>query len=327
MFVLAACGNSASNNTNTAEGNTAEQTTAAGNAGTTEEAAEPAEEAPTEVTIKHQLGEATVKVNPSKVVVFDNGVLDTLDKLGIPVTAVPKDSLPSYLEAKYNVDTVENAGTLFEPDFEKLAALQPEVIFISGRASEAYEELNKIAPTIYLGVDTARYLESFTENMNVIGQVFGKEAEMATELAAINDKIKSVNEAAAASGKKGLIVLTTGGKLSAYGKGSRFGIIHDVLGVAPADDKIESSTHGQSVTSEYIAQTNPDYLFVIDRDAVVESEGGSKGQEVIENDLVKNTNAYKNGAIKYLDPNYWYLSGGGLQSVMQMVTDVEAGVK
>ncbi|TYP70804.1 siderophore ABC transporter substrate-binding protein [Paenibacillus methanolicus] len=336
MFVLAACGSTSNSNNNVNSGASTESAAPAegsanaaaeteGNASTAAGTTEAT--APAEVTIKHQLGEATLKTNPEKVVVFDFGTLDTLNKLGVNVTALPKDSLPSYLKETYTTDAYENAGTLFEPDFEKLASLKPDVIFISGRASEAYEELSKIAPTIYTGVDTAKYMESFKQNLSVIGQIFNKTAEVEAELAALEASIQSVNAAATASGKKGLIVLTTGGKMSAFGKGSRFGFIHDVLGVPASDESIEVGTHGMSVTSEFIAEKNPDYLFVVDRDAVVEKEGAKAGKDVIENALVKNTNAFKNGKIAYLDPNYWYLSGGGLESTAQMIQAVEAVVK
>ncbi|UVI29553.1 siderophore ABC transporter substrate-binding protein [Paenibacillus spongiae] len=322
--VLSACGatdknsnaDQAANNTpsNTAEGN---GSTGAG----TPETAEPAE-----LTIKHQLGEAKLKQNPEKVVVFDNGVLDTLDKLGVPVTAVPKDGLPAYLE-KYKADSYENAGGLKEPDFEKVNALKPDVIFISGRTSEAYEELNEIAPTIFMGVDNANYKASYTENAKILGQIFGKEAEVEAELAKLDESIAALSSKAsaeAASGKKGLIVLTNAGKLSVYGKASRFGLIHDVFGVAPVDENIKASTHGDSVTSEYIAEKNPDYLFVVDRDAAVEAEGGETANKTLENDLIKKTNAYKNGKIIYLNADYWYLSGGGLASMAEMIKEVDA---
>jgi iron complex transport system substrate-binding protein len=125
---------------------------------------------------------------------------------------------------------------------------------------------------------------------------------------------------------KGLITLVTGGKVSAYGAGSRFGLIHDVLGVPESDGNLEASTHGQSISFEYIAEKNPAYLFVVDRDAVVDG-GETSAKEVIENELVKNTDAYKNDNIVYLDPNYWYLSGGGLQSVTEMISEIKKGIK
>ncbi|WP_452436651.1 siderophore ABC transporter substrate-binding protein [Peribacillus butanolivorans] len=275
-----------------------------------------------EITVKHQLGETKVKTNPEKVVVFDMGTLDTLDKLGVEVAAVPHDGLPKYL-SKYE-GTTENAGGLKEPDFEKINEIAPDLILISGRQSDAYEELSKIAPTVYVGVDTTKYMESFEENVTLLGKIFGKEKEAAKAFASVEENITALKEKAPTD-KKGLIILASGGKVSAYGPDSRFGIIHDVFGVPAVDDKLEVSTHGQSISFEYIAEKDPDYLFVVDRDAV--AGDGAAAKETVENDIVKNTKAYKEGNIIYLDPNYWYLSGGGLESVDSMVKEVSEGIK
>lgn len=277
-----------------------------------------------EITIKHQLGETPVKVNPEKVVVFDFGSLDTIDKLGIEVAGLPQNNVPSYLE-KYEDEKYANVGSLKEPDFEKIHALQPDLIIISGRQSELYKEFTEIAPTIFLGVDTARYMESFEENVKTIGKIFNKETEAEEQLAQIKKDIDALHAEASELDEKALIVLANEGKVSAYGPNSRFGIIHDVFGFAPADEGIEVSTHGQSVTFEYILEKDPDILFVIDRNAAVGGESGAK--EVIENDIVKRTKAFKNGKIIYLDPDFWYLSGGGLESVEQMVKEVEGSLK
>ncbi|MDM5361140.1 siderophore ABC transporter substrate-binding protein [Peribacillus sp. ACCC06369] len=275
-----------------------------------------------EFTVKHQLGETKVKTNPEKVVVFDMGALDTLDKLGVEVAAVPHDGLPKYL-SKYE-GTTENAGGLKEPDFEKINEMAPDLILISGRQSEAYKELSKIAPTVFVGVDTAKYMESFKENVTLLGKIFDKKDKAAKELASVEENINALKEKAPTD-KTGLIVLASGGKVSAYGPDSRFGIIHDVFGVPAVDDKLEVSTHGQSISFEYIAEKNPDYLFVVDRDAV--AGDGARAKETVENDIVKNTKAFKEGNIIYLDPNYWYLSGGGLESVDAMVKEVSKGLK
>ncbi|MFD0588773.1 siderophore ABC transporter substrate-binding protein [Paenibacillus sp. GCM10027627] len=314
-MVLAACGGSGGNNK--------------GNGGSSPspsaEASPPASGAPSEIVVKHELGETTVKVNPGKVVVFDYGTLDTLDKLGVEVASVPQTNIPAYLD-KYKDAKYANAGGLKEPDFETIDGLSPDLIIISGRQADHYEELNKIAPTIYMGVDAANYMESFKTNVNTLADIFGKQAEAKAALEEIEASIKAVHEKATAGGKKGLIILTNEGKISSFGPGSRFGIIHDVLGVAPVDPGIKADTHGNEVTFEYIAEKNPDYLFVIDRNTAVAA--GEKGvKQSIENDLVKNTTAYKDGKIVYLDPQYWYLSGGGLISVAEMVKEIGAVVQ
>lgn len=235
LIVLAACGNK-ENTSNGASGKNDEKKT------------EQAEE----MTIKHQLGEAKVKKNPEKVVVFDFGVLDTLDKLGVKVTALPQMNVPKYLE-KYKSSDYQNVGSLMEPDFEKLSEIKPDVIFISGRQANLYDKLKEIGPTVYIGIDTQHYWDSFTNNMKLIGQMFGKEKEVDEELANIEKQIEEVKTKAA--DKKALIILTTGGKVSAYGKGSRFGLIHDVLGVPAADPNLKvTNPHGQIVSFEYIAK-------------------------------------------------------------------------
>ncbi|ASK61814.1 ABC transporter [Virgibacillus phasianinus] len=271
------------------------------------------------ITVKHELGETKVSKNPKKVVVFDYGTLDTLDKLGIKVTGVPKGNIPSYID-KYEAKEYENVGSLKEPDFDKLAEIDPDLIIISGRQASLYEQLQELAPTIYLGVDTTRYMESFKENLAVIGNIFNKEDEIDKELKSIEQSIADLKKKASESDINALIILANDDKISAYGPSSRFGLIHDVFGIPAVDKGIEVSTHGMNVSFEYVVEQDPDLLYVIDRGAVVGSSSSAK--QVVENDLTKKTKAYKNDNIVYLDPNYWYLSGGGLVSVQEMVNEV-----
>src|SRR5699024_3365043 len=114
-------------------------------------------------------------------------------------------------------------------------------------------------------------------------------------------------------------------KISAYGSNSRFGLIHDVFGVPAVDDTIEASTHGMNVSFEYVTEQDPDLLYVIDRSAVVDGESSAK--QVFENKLMEKTKAYQNDDIIYLDHNYWYLSGDGIEYVYEMIDEVSESVK
>lgn len=275
--------------------------------------------------VNHALGTARVPVPPGRIVVFDMGVLDSLQRLGVEVSGVPKGFLPAYL-AEYEDAAYASVGSLTEPDFEQVAALDPGVIFISARLASHYAELSRLGPTIYLGVDTADYLGSFERNMRLLGRLFGKESAVEAELARIRSAIQRIREQA--SGESALVVLVTGGAVSAFGPGSRYGFIYDVFGFRPVSDRIEASTHGQRISFEFILAGDPDYLFVIDRDAAVASGGGARpARQVIENELVRHTKAYRNGHIVYLDPDTWYLSGGGLESFARMIADVEEALR
>lgn len=273
-----------------------------------------------EVVVEHDLGETTVKKNPERVVAFDFGSLDTLDKLDIDVAAVPQQNIPGYLE-KYEGDDYENVGALKEPDFEKLSEIDPQLIIISGRQADLYDQLSEIAPTVFLGVDTTDYMNSFEKNVGVIGEIFDKEAEAQTELDAIKEQIDATAKKAEEADKSGLIILANDDKISAYGPSSRFGLIHDVFGVKPIDEDIEASTHGMNVTFEYVSEQDPDILYVVDRGAAIGEESSAK--VVVENKLMEKTKAYKEDNIVYLNPEYWYLSGGGLESVAEMVKEID----
>lgn len=274
------------------------------------------------IEITHTKGSANVKQNAKKVAVFDFGILDIMDNLNIDVEyAIPSDSLPSYL-SKFQSAT--NAGGIKEPDIEALYTFKPDVIFISGRQASYYEELSKIAPTIYVEVNAATYMQDVEKNTMNVAKIFNKETEAQEKLSNIQKQIDDVKAQTASLDKKALIILTNDGSISAYGAGSRFGLIHDTLGFPVADSGIETSTHGQQINYEYISEKNPDILFVVDRTQVV--SGTTNATSTLDNDLVKNTNAYQSNKVIYLTPDYWYLSSGGLTSVSEMIKEAASAL-
>ncbi|EKY25094.1 siderophore ABC transporter substrate-binding protein [Clostridium celatum] len=277
------------------------------------------------IVVSHELGETTVTTNPSRIVVFDYGILDSLDKLGIDgIVGVVQSGLPEYL-TKYSTEEYSSIGSLKEPDMEKIFELSPDLIIISGRQADYYEELNKIAPTIHLGVDNENYLESFTVNMNTLGKIFNEEKSVVEELETITEAIEALNKKVTEKNVNGLIALANDGSFSVYGAESRFGIIHNGFGVIPVDTTIESSTHGQKASFEYVVEKNPQYLFVVDRAAI--AGGTTSAKELFDNELMKKTDAYKNDNIVYLDPAIWYTSTGGFTSTMKMVEEVDSAIK
>jgi iron complex transport system substrate-binding protein len=299
--------------------------------GSTEEASkttasegEKKEEVAKEVTITHKYGEVTIEKNPEKVAVFDFGVLDVLDTLGVEITALPQAIVPKTLE-KYAGSEYTNVGSLKEPDFEALHELQPDVIFISSRQAELYDQFAEIAPTVFVEVDYANYMSSLEKNFKLLAEIFEKEDALAKKMDELTASIESLNKEAAASDSKALILLANEGKVSAFGPASRYGFVHDVFGFKAVDENLEISQHGQSITFEYILEKNPDVLFVIDRSAAVGGEVSAK--DTLENDLVKKTNAYKNGKIIYLDAVNWYIAGNGITSTQSMVDEVKAALE
>ncbi|PQF21095.1 siderophore ABC transporter substrate-binding protein [Enterococcus mundtii] len=279
----------------------------------------------TTLTVKDSNGESVeVQQNPDKVVVFDNGSLDTLDALGVgdKVVGAATKNLPAYLE-KYQ--EVESAGGIKEPDLEKINEMQPDLIIISGRQSDYQEQLSQIAPTLYLAMDAEKPWESMQENVTTLAKIFDKETEAEEKLTDLTKQIDEVKEKASALDQTALVTLVNEGQLSAYGSGSRFGLVHDLFGFKQADDQIEASTHGQSVSYEYVLEKNPGILFVIDRTQAI--GGDTSNDNVAANELVAQTDAGKNDQVISLQPDVWYLSGGGLESMNLMIEDVNQALK
>ena len=296
--------------------------TACGNKADTKGESSKNSEKATTITVKDQNGEVKVPLKPKRVVVFDMGMLDTIQALGESdqVVGVAKDNLPTYLK-EFKADKFESAGGLKEPDFEKINALKPDLIIISGRQEDSMDELKKIAPTLYLATDSKDSWNSIKTNVTTVGTIFDKADEAKKQLDELSNEISKVSTKAKSADLKTLTVLVNEGSLSAYGEGSRFAILNDVFGFGLADPAIEASTHGQSVTYEYVLDKNPDVLFVIDRTKAI--GGDTSKDNVSENELVQQTKAFKNKKIITLKPDVWYLSGGGLESTKLMLDEAK----
>jgi len=63
----------------------------------------------------------------------------------------------------------------------------------------------------------------------------------------------------------------------------------------------------------------------MDRDSAIGTEGAQLAQEIMENELVMSTDAYKNGNIVYLEhPAVWYTAEGGITALDIMLQDLES---
>lgn len=264
-----------------------------------------------------------IPLNPKKVVVFDNNALDTLDALGLKdrVIGAPIKTLPEYLQKFKNVESV---GGIKEPDLEKINQLKPDLIIISARQADFQKNLKIIAPVLYLNIDTKDTWKSMKTNIELLGKIFGKENEAAEQLKTLEAEMKTIQTKAEQSNQKALVLLVNEGKISVYGKGSRYGIIHDTLGFKLADENIVASTHGQDVSYEYVLEKNPDVIFVIDRTKAIGGDASKNG--IATNELVKQTTAGKNGKIIEMNAQVWYLAGSGLESVKIMLDDIQKGI-
>lgn len=263
-------------------------------------------------TYRHIQGEVEITAVPEKVVVFSMPALDTVTALGVTPVGIAQIAIPAFMEGRIP-DDVPRLGSLQEPDLEAVHAVDPDLIIIGGRTAKAYESLARIAPTMHVNVDRDAFMETARDNVVTLGRIFDKEQEAAALLASYDAEVAALRAVAPEAGRV-LVLLASGGKISAHGPGSRFGIIHGDYGLTPAAEGLDTANHGQAISHEFILETDPDWIFVVDRDAAIGREGES-AQQVLDNEIVHKTRAWQEGKLLYLDPAVWYLAASGITAM------------
>nr|WP_323781433.1 siderophore ABC transporter substrate-binding protein [Amylibacter sp.] len=264
-------------------------------------------------TIETARGAVTFAAVPQKTVVLDLAVLDIFDRLDIPVAGVTGGVKPEYLNG-YADAPYAQLGSAFEPDIEKLNALSPDLVIVAGRSSTKFDDLSKFAQTIDLTSDSTDLFGSLTRNMTELGKLFGKEEQAETTLASLNERFAAVHDKAANAGTA-LVLITTGGRMSTHGAKGRFATIFNEMGFTPAVADVKAGNHGQPISNEFILETNPDWIFVVDRDAAI-GRDGQPAKQMLDNPLVHKTTAWTKGHVVFLDPADWYLVGAAGPSAL-----------
>lgn len=274
-------------------------------------------------------GKATAPKNPGKVAVLDISLVDTMVELGLTdsIVALPKKNLPERLKSQFSSDKIVDTGSLKEPDFDSIAQAGPDLIMIAGRTAGLYDQLTPISKNVLdFTVDPKDYLKNFTTTTEQIGAVFGKEKEAKKKIEEIDARVEDIRKKAEKLDGTTAILMVSGGKVTTYAPGSRFGgIIYDALGFKPMVESTKDAAHGDTISFEFIAEKNPARAFVVDRDAAIGDEGkGAKA--VLDNDVVKRADAFKNDSVVYVDSHAWYISSTGIASLNSILDDAEKGL-
>ena len=249
---------------------------------------------------------------PERAVVYDLATLDTMQTLGIPVAGVPKAQFPAYLagygDAKYTV-----VGSLFEPDYDALSKIQPDLIIVGGRSSAKAEVLGKVALTLDFGVKPATMLQDIERNITKIADMYGKQEQGKALVAKIQREVAELNQLASQA-KPGVLLMAINERIMPQAPGSRFGFLFDVFGAkSMLTAKDLPVRGGPAFTFDDLAKLQPEWIYVIDRNTGVGSAAGGgaivPSQKVFDNAQVKSTPAGQKGQVVFLDPKGWYLMG------------------
>ena len=265
-----------------------------------------------------------VPYDPERIAVLDMASLDILDNLGMGDRVVCSASTSlGYLTDYVDNEEVANLGTIKEADLEAVMECDPDVIFIGGRLASSYDALSEIAPVVFLSTDSELgIVKSVTKNAETIASMFGLEDEVSKKTEGFDERIKALKKTA--EGKTALVGMTTSGSFNLMGNDGRCSIVGREVGFENLTAAESTSTHGNEASFETVVEKNPDYIFVMDRDSAIGADGAQTAKEIVENELVMGTDAYKNGRIIYLEhPAVWYTAEGGITALNIMLSDLE----
>ena len=264
---------------------------------------------------------------PSRVVLTSHAAADTLDELDLEdrvIGLVKTGVFPEALDA-YSGDEYTDIGSLKEPKMDVIAELGPDLILFGNRTREMEPEFAKVSDQVIAGdPDTSETIASNRAKVEEIAALFGAEEKATDELAEIDEKVADTRAKAEGAGTA-LVLMTSGGKVTGYGPGSRFDLIFNELGMSAAGELEAEGSHGSPLSWEQIAELNPDHVFVIDRDAAIGAEGEA-ANALLDNPLFNRTSAAANDNVHFLDGQNWYLVGGGLGVLESMIDEIDSAV-
>lgn len=262
------------------------------------------------VTVTDNYGDKTVAVPPKRVVALDNRSFELLDSWGIKPVAAARQLVPDSIPGIADDEDIIDIGNHREPNLEAIVAAEPDVI-ISGQRFEKYDQdIEKLVPDATLLDFEPRDNEPFDRELIrqtlELGDVFGKQAEAEQAVQEFTEAVQRARNAYNPE-QKVMALNVSGGEIGyvAPGVGRVWGPLFDLIGFTPALEVANASDdhQGDDISVEAIANANPDWLFVLDRDAGVKSISDSPEALSVINDSapLKNVAAVKDGHV-YVAP-------------------------
>jgi iron complex transport system substrate-binding protein len=309
LIVAVACGGNAARQADTS--------TPVGKTATTPAATASPAESGTRL-IKHAMGETEVPANPQRVVVLDEGPLNSALALGIKpvgaVTAFKGTDFPAYLS-----DTtagIQNVGTILEPDLEAVAALKPDLILsIKARHEAIYPQLSQIAPTVFTETFRCCWKENFLKD----AEALRRSAEANRKLA---DYTKRLDEFKAKMGdrlnetKVSVVRFVPPGDVYLYQKSSYIGTILADAGL-PRPPSQDVDQFVLKVSQEQISEMDGDVIFV----TTYGPADQTTLEEVRNHPLWKQLKAVQQGKVYTVPDEYWMV-GTGIISTNRAIDDL-----
>ena len=265
------------------------------------------------VTIDANDGAVEIKLPVTRAASLDNRTFEVLQQWDVELVAAPKKLIPSTITA-FNGEGVADVGMHREPNLEALVAAEPDLIISGQRFTKFDSQIKELAPDVPLINLEPREGQPFDKELirevTDLGEIFGKQAEAKKLVDDFNASIERAKNAYDGTSTV-MAVDVSGGNIGyvAPGKGRTWGPVFDLLDLKPALE-VEGATDshtGDDISVEAIAQSNPAWMLVLDRDAAITQDGSNTPAETVisGNAVLQNVTAISTGQVVYA-PNDTY---------------------
>ncbi|MGH2584665.1 MAG: ABC transporter substrate-binding protein [Dehalococcoidia bacterium] len=272
-------------------------------------------------TIRHAMGETTIKAAPQRVVVLDTGERDAVVDMGIrPVGSIAGSAgqTPAYLG-----DALEDAapvGTIAEPDIEAIAVLRPDVILSNKLRHEAqYNTFAAIAPTVF----GERAGLVWRHNYALYAQALGREEHGAATVAQYDKRVRQLNARLPAARPSVSVIRVLDGNVRYYQRANFIGIVLTDLGFPRPESQNVDDFGLVNLGLETLGQYGDADLIVL---SIVGGDANAFGKELQGSPVWKTLKAAQKGAVLTVDDGVW-IGGLGYKAASIVHDDIAAYFK
>ena len=247
-------------------------------------------------------GNVEIPANPERIVDISGSSEELLILGYTPVGTANIDSYSTTEVASYVKDQLGSAKVVGHSmmetmDMEAILACNPDLIIMSERQSQIYDQLKEIAPTVMI----KDYGNDWRDRLTDIAKMFNKEDKATEWLSNYDETAKKLGEEVAANNgeESYLPVLSSSGQFMVFSDAGIGTIINEDMDLArPENLPVQDGITLPMLSIEGLAEIDADHIVLIATDA--------DKAELEENSVWQNIRAVKEGNITILNASPYF---------------------